>query len=407
MKTSLLFLLLTSADSFTPSHLIEKRSYGRHIFVTTRAPEKRKKNGVVLYKHISEEDCTDTHIDTIPTHTQVQGRKEFIQKASLALLTTSILLSSSSSSANEIDTSDDSTIEEKLDKSFEFPIDPRYFLAGGGCASFSHGIATPFDVIKTKIQTFPQDYTGGFLPSTMKMIQEDGIGVLAKGLVPTLIGYGLEGAVKFGVYESLKPTMVQLLHMEDKFIPYLLASIGAGAVASIMLVPMERARIKVVTSEQENVGPLGGVGDLIKEDGLNAVFYGYTTMLLKQVPYTMTKQVSFELFATNLFAIATTSLALPVNDETRLLTTVTSAFCASILACTISQPGDVLLTKTLKDNEGDSPIANAIQVYQDKGFVGFYAGYAARLAHVVSIVTSQLVVYDYLKQLLGLPATGS
>ena len=130
-------------------------------------------------------------------------------------------------------------------------------------------------------------------------------------------------------------------------------------------------------------------------------------MLLKQVPYTMTKQVSFELFATNLFAIATTSLALPVNDETRLLTTVASAFCASILACTISQPGDVLLTKTLKDNEGDSPIANAIQVYQDKGFAGFYAGYAARLAHVVSIVTSQLVVYDYLKQLLGLPATGS
>lgn len=30
---------------------------------------------------------------------------------------------------------------------------PRYFLAGGICASFSHGIAVPFDVVKTRLQT--------------------------------------------------------------------------------------------------------------------------------------------------------------------------------------------------------------------------------------------------------------
>ena len=29
----------------------------------------------------------------------------------------------------------------------------RYFLAGGICASFSHGIAVPFDVVKTRLQT--------------------------------------------------------------------------------------------------------------------------------------------------------------------------------------------------------------------------------------------------------------
>ena len=120
----------------------------------------------------------------------------------------------------------------------------------------------------------------------------------------------------------------------------------------------------------------------------------------------MTKQVSFELFATSLFALAT-SLSLAPNEETRLLTTVASAFCASILACTVSQPGDVLLTKTFKENEKDSPIENAVAVYEDKGIKGFYAGYSARLAHVASIVTSQLVVYDVLKQLLGLPATGT
>lgn len=29
----------------------------------------------------------------------------------------------------------------------------RYFLAGGICCSFSHGVAVPFDVVKTRLQT--------------------------------------------------------------------------------------------------------------------------------------------------------------------------------------------------------------------------------------------------------------
>ena len=82
------------------------------------------------------------------------------------------------------------------------------------------------------------------------------------GLTPTLIGFGAEGAVKFGVYESLKPLFIALLggNVDDKFIPFLAASVGAGAVASLMLVPMERARIKVVTSNEDNVGPVSKEG---------------------------------------------------------------------------------------------------------------------------------------------------
>jgi Mitochondrial carrier protein len=35
-------------------------------------------------------------------------------------------------------------------------IDYRYFVAGGTCAAFSHGITTPIDVIKTKMQANPK-----------------------------------------------------------------------------------------------------------------------------------------------------------------------------------------------------------------------------------------------------------
>jgi len=35
-------------------------------------------------------------------------------------------------------------------------MDYRYFVAGGTCAAFSHGITTPIDVVKTKLQANPE-----------------------------------------------------------------------------------------------------------------------------------------------------------------------------------------------------------------------------------------------------------
>lgn len=35
-------------------------------------------------------------------------------------------------------------------------MDYRFFVAGGTCAAFSHGITTPIDVVKTKIQSNPK-----------------------------------------------------------------------------------------------------------------------------------------------------------------------------------------------------------------------------------------------------------
>lgn len=47
------------------------------------------------------------------------------------------------------------------------------------------------------------------------------------------------------------------------------------------------------------------------------------------------------------------------------------------------------------------------KLYKSGGLANFFTGTGARIVHVGMIITSQLVVYDIVKQLLGLPATGS
>lgn len=94
---------------------------------------------------------------------------------------------------------------------------------------------------------------------------------------------------------------------------------------------------------------------------------------------------------------------------------IIAAFLASILACIASHPGDVILTDTYKKDApggiSDGALPRFVDVvsiiYKEEGIGDFFTGIGARFLHFGAIITSQLVLYDFIKQLLGLPATGT
>jgi solute carrier family 25 phosphate transporter 3 len=173
-------------------------------------------------------------------------------------------------------------------------IDYRYFVAGGTCAAISHGITTPIDVVKTRMQSNPDKYRS-IHATTATIIREEGAAALVAGLGPTLVGYGIEGALKFGVYEVTKPLVVLAFRelglssagRRPGMLPFLIASIMAGAVASLVLVPMESTRIRMVTDPDfANVGLLEGLGRLVEEAGIaRTLTVGMGAMLAKQVRF--------------------------------------------------------------------------------------------------------------------------
>lgn len=192
---------------------------------------------------------------------------------------------------------------------------------------------------------------------------------------------------------------------------------------------MEEARIKMVGDAswaKENV--VSSIVRMVREDGLLSSFSGLPAMLAKQVPYTMGKQVSFDLIAALLYT-AVAQLAINTSDAA-LAISLCAAFLTSVIACLSSQPGDMILTATygahgahgkadvhsdahsgsadhIKNNNSKAFGTIVRNIYKQHGVGGFYLGLQARLAHVASIITSQLVVYDLVKMSLGLPVTGS
>lgn len=254
------------------------------------------------------------------------------------------------------------------------------------------------------MQTFPERYKGGVWQAATDIVRTEGAAFLLTGLGPTVLGYGFEGALKFGFYEAFKVIFANVT--PSKVVNFLLASVVAGAIASIVLCPMEDTRIKMVgdpSYAKDNL--LSAMSRLMREHGLLSTFRGLPAMLSKQVPYTMSKQVSFDLFAALLYSVATSIPLRPA--DLKWVISVGAAFLASILSCLFSQPGDMVLTATFNDKTQRSFSAIVADIYRQHGIGGFFLGTKARLAHVASIITSQLVIYDIVKLALGLPATGS
>eukprot|EP00908_Phaeocystis_cordata_P020162 Transcript_31830.p2 GENE.Transcript_31830~~Transcript_31830.p2 ORF type:complete len:194 (-),score=83.62 Transcript_31830:348-929(-) len=189
----------------------------------------------------------------------------------------------------------------------------------------------------------------------------------------------------------------------SSFFNYILASCIAGAIAAVVLCPAEEVRIRMVADPNFADGTLAALRRISRENGPFASLYGFPAMAAKQVPYTAGKQVSFDFLCT----LAALGLrALPgLRDRVGTLAPIVAALPAAVLAAVLSHPGDTLLTEFYK-GEGGSLLQSLRRVVARRGLAGLFVGLQARLMHVIGIIWVQLILYDTIKQALGLPATG-
>jgi solute carrier family 25 phosphate transporter 3 len=283
--------------------------------------------------------------------------------------------------------------------------DWRFFAAGCLAAAISHGVATPVDVVKTRLQTDGDRYGQSIIPAFQSLLREEGVQFMLQGLLPTCVGYGLEGAIKFGSYEFLKPIFASLTpYIKFNFV---LAAGVAGGLASIALCPAEEVRIRQVADPGYASSSIGAFVRLVQENGPLASFRGVSVMLSKQVPYTMVKQVTFDLLTSKLYIVLA---GVPWVQATGLnvVVPVAAAVPTAMLSCVVSHPGDTLLSAFYKGSSSRGSFASLVGGIVNKdGIGGLLRGLKVRLVHVTVIVTVQLIIYDAVKQVLGLAATGA
>lgn len=114
----------------------------------------------------------------------------------------------------------------------------------------------------------------------------DGPRALLTGFGPTVGGYFVQGAFKFGGYEFFKQQAINWLGHEtaskNRHTVYLTSSAVAEFLGDIALCPFEAVRIRLVSEPTFARGMLDGFFKMGREEGIRGLYSGLGPILLKQ-----------------------------------------------------------------------------------------------------------------------------
>lgn len=119
-----------------------------------------------------------------------------------------------------------------------------------------------------------------------QIVVNDRAGALLTGFGPTVTGYFLQGAFKFGGYEFFKRQTNDFLGPEkaaaNRNAVYLASSAAAEFLGDILLCPFEAVRIRLVSQPSFAPNMLSAFGRMVKHEGMAGLYSGFMPIVLKQ-----------------------------------------------------------------------------------------------------------------------------
>ncbi|XP_073039928.1 mitochondrial phosphate carrier protein 3, mitochondrial-like [Primulina eburnea] len=286
---------------------------------------------------------------------------------------------------------------------------PAFYAActAGGILScgLTHTAVTPLDLVKCNMQIDPVKYksiSSGF----GILLKEQGIRGIFKGWAPTLLGYSVQGACKFGFYEYFKKYYSDIAGPEYaakyKTLIYLAGSASAEVIAGVALCPFEAVKVRVQTQPGFARGLSDGFPKFIKAEGALGLYKGIVPLWGRQIPYTMMKFSTFENIVEAIYKYSIPTSKDQCSKSLQLGISFAGGYLAGVLCAVVSHPADNLVS--FLNNAKGATVGDAVNKL---GLWGLCTrGLPLRIVMIGTLTGAQWVIYDAFKVFVGLPTTG-
>jgi len=294
------------------------------------------------------------------------------------------------------------------------PHDLTYYLKclGGGvlACGLTHALMTPLDVTKCNMQVNSAKYKG--LISGMKtIIKEEGAMAITKGWFPTLIGYSLQGAFKYGLYEMFKDQYSNWAGEENakkyRGLIWCAGSASAEFFADMALCPLEMVKVKVQTSPA-GTWPTAFFPAARKMHEMRAEtrfpFGSVVPLWSRQIPYTVAKFYFFEKIVSLMYTHVLTAPKDTYSKTTQLGVTFASGYSAGVICAIVSHPADTLVSLLGKSQNKGKSLG---EIASEFGYANLATkGLPTRVLMIGTLTGLQWWIYDTFKTTFGLGTTG-
>ncbi|KAK4050144.1 mitochondrial phosphate carrier protein [Microbotryomycetes sp. JL201] len=281
------------------------------------------------------------------------------------------------------------------------------FAAGALCCTLSHGAFVPVDVVKTRMQIEPALKGKAMMTVGRDIVAKEGIKGLATGFGATAIGYLAQGGAKFAGYEYWKARGVDFVGGYENAVAnrtaiYLGAAAIAEFFADILLTPLEATRIRMVSDRTYATNMATGFMRMAREGGLTELYAGFIPILFKQIPYALGQFTVNEWAHEVVYKRMSAERKANLTPTENLGITLGCGVTAGIAAAVLSHPADTLLSKINQGKGGSGGVLKRLgTLAAEAGPAGLFAGLGPRIVMTAGLVSSQFVLYKYIKTALG------
>ena len=311
----------------------------------------------------------------------------------------------------------------------------HYFVlcvVAGAFSGLPHLIITPLDLVKCRIQT--GEYTS-LLQGLVMLWREAQSGsrgtvvsrvthtlaVVYVGWVPTMFGYCLQCAVKFGFFEYFKFRLATVLPLEVvinyRVIVLLLASGAAEFIADIGLAPFEvvKLRLQSMPLTKRPCRLANMIPRMWYAEGIRGFYRCLVPLWFRQVPYTMVKFSAFEQLAGLFFSMipgVTASEPEKASWAVRSFVITLAGYGAGALCAVVTQPADAIVSKISQrssQSKQDPKVEHGkcdslTQIVRELGgWRGLFRGLVARIILFGTLSALQWAIYEGFRAVVELP----
>lgn len=256
------------------------------------------------------------------------------------------------------------------------------------CGSFmvTTIVTHPLDVIKTNLQVESSGKdkvpTKGALQMVSKLLRRDGIGGFYKGIGPSLM-MAPGGMMQYAMYDELRKQLSPLP-----------SAVLAGVVDITLKTPFELLKTQMQSDVQRRTF-LVLLMQNIRNGGVISLWAGFSSMLARDVPYTMLKWVFFDACKTLLQVDG----AMTALDTVNFVKTFAAGAIAACIAAIFVTPADVIKTRVQVGRANQGALTTARMIIREEGFFALFAGLSARLMRIPIDQALKLSLYDLFKGL--------
>jgi solute carrier family 25 phosphate transporter 3 len=289
-------------------------------------------------------------------------------------------------------------IQKDMDLGFSTYL--RFVASGAICCSGVHLALTPIDVVKTNVQTDPDNYPN--VPAAFqRVLRERGVSGFFAGWAPTFVGFFFWGGVAYSITEFLRRTFQ--VYAGDAAgsleVPIILTAAGLAAiVGSFVICPFEATRIRSVAQPDYAPNIIAVLKRMVDEEGVGTLFSAAPAFMAKEVPFAMAKFTVFDLSTAWMYE---NFPAAREDLQLSLLVSLVGGTIGGLVAAVVSNPADATISE-LKKTKSDMSVVAAAQLVVEKGGIGgLFRGLPLRLVFYSLMVSMQFLIYDAVRFALG------